>query len=808
LDCIRKTHETGKHADHESSPIDLFVADTGELLCVHCDVRRISRSCVKCSDSFCEICYVSRHSRGHKAGHQWSDVVEPPLNPYVSKNVNSLSPKSKKHNISLHVKSYVRDVAKRHKWATYNILVQRESDRKDHEELVTKFKLELRDMFERYDKDGSGSIDRWELMDMIRSELCEPVSENEIDEAMKVIDINGDGTVDYSEFVEWWVVDNVETKTHSLKLDILRTKLRGDKALRESLESLRRGIAWWQFRKGRTGVRVVDKLKNINIAGKIAKNLGKGEFDVRTDSGEMIRNVNFKKLQLRKYVRGTYGYQIQVQDYENYERHILRYAKEKHKIDIDLDATSKEKMFRVFKKMFMPHWNGGQLDRTYYRDGYEFEFDGSWWKQTWNQEKKEFHFYNETTKLSQLEHPSKLKKMRAYLREPFNRYADVVAVDHYIVVSQRVAKIVKQKKKRDTFFDEEDQDEEDEPEKADEEENYMLYTYTIPMKGDDTVYRQRRKAQRAVRQLLREYEQRGEKPPDPPSGGLSRQAFAEFLEKELCEPYQSRQVTNAFELLDVYGDGSVEFEEFAKWYVRESEKPYRHSMTIRNRRAKLKLSKAKRKAADVISKLKLSDKKVKAIQDTYDSVKSKILQIGASSEVKELMQKGYARSDASDAVDYCPEDPLSWLERHNIKKQANKKLSLNLSKMFRPPAFMRRALIRRKKRLKKKRMKKMDARREAIRSKLSAKNERLAGLFGGDDNETEDLSGKVVYGCVLCDCDEYLANPHKNNLCAACGHEEAEHTIEYELYYEDELDNKTREEQKITELIERTMERG
>merc|ERR1711871_246014 len=99
------------------------------------------------------------------------------------------------------------------------------------------------------------------------------------------------------------------------------------------------------------------------------------------------------------------GYQIQIQDYENYERHILRYAQEKHKIDIDLDATSKDKMFRVFEKMFMPHWNGGHLDCTYYRDGYEFEFENEWWKQTWNREKKEFEFYNEKTKLSQLEHP-------------------------------------------------------------------------------------------------------------------------------------------------------------------------------------------------------------------------------------------------------------------------------------------------------------------------------------------------------------------------------------------------------------------
>ena len=373
-------------------------------------------TCEECVDQFCETCFVSRHSRGHKAGHKWCDVAEPPPNPYVSKNAQSFSPKSKKETLSLHVESYIRDIARRHNkdWATYNILVQREKDRVNHEELVTQFKLELRDMFERYDKDGSGSIDRWELMDMIRSELCEPVSDDEIDEAMKVIDINGDGTVDYDEFVEWWVV----------------------------------------------------------------------------------------------------------------------------------------------------------------------------------------------------------------------------------------------------------------------------------------------------------------------------------------------------------------------------------------------------------SKLKISDKRAQAVQDVFDKGKTMLLQIGASPDVRALIQAGYARADASNAVDYCPEDPLSWLERHKVKKRSEKAMSLNLGKMFRPPAFIRRALVRRAKRLKKKRMKKMDARREAVRSKLNAKNERLAGLFGAEENDEEDLSGKVVHGCVLCDCDEYLADPHNNNLCAACGHDEAEHTIEYELYYDDELDDKAREEAKISQLIERTMDRG
>lgn len=540
----------------------------------------------------------------------------------------------------------------------------------------------------------------------------------------------------------------------------------------------------------------------MNVAGRIAKNLGNGDFDVRTESGKMIRNVNFRNLRLRKFVMGTYGYRIQIEDYENYERHIVRYAKERHKIDIDMHATSKDKMFEVFEKLFMPHWNEGKLDCTYYRDGYEFQFDGAWWKQTWNREKKEFCFTNESTKLSQSEHPSKLKNMRKHLREPFTRYADVVAVDHYIVMSQRVEKIIVQRKQRDAFLD--DDDDEEEGSKV-QEENYMLYTYTIPMLNDGVEYRQRRKAQRVVRAKLREYEKNGKTPPTPPSGGLSRDALAKLLEEELCEPYQSRQITNAFEALDVHGDGSVEFDEFVKWYVRESEKPYRNSMIIRNRRAKLKLLKAKRKTANVLSKLKISDKRTKAIRGAFEKARTKLLSVGLSEEACKLIELGYTRSDAMKACE-ASSRPLEWLETQGIKKRSEKEF--NLMKLFRPPRFVRRAMARRAKKLKKKRMKKMNDRREAVRSKLDAKNERLAGLFGADDLDEDDLTGKVVLGCVLCDCDEFLANPHNNNLCAACGHEEDEHTIEYELYYEDELDDEAKKAKNILQMVEKTMERG
>ncbi|KIY65364.1 calmodulin-like protein [Cylindrobasidium torrendii FP15055 ss-10] len=60
---------------------------------------------------------------------------------------------------------------------------------------------ELRQAFKVFDKDGSGSISRVELEQVMKS-LGENLSGVELDAMIKEADVDGNGTIDYKEFVK------------------------------------------------------------------------------------------------------------------------------------------------------------------------------------------------------------------------------------------------------------------------------------------------------------------------------------------------------------------------------------------------------------------------------------------------------------------------------------------------------------------------------------------------------------------------------------------------------------------------------
>ena len=59
---------------------------------------------------------------------------------------------------------------------------------------------ELRDAFKVFDKDGNGFISAQELRHIMTS-LGEKLTEEEVDQMIQEADTNGDGQVDYNEFV-------------------------------------------------------------------------------------------------------------------------------------------------------------------------------------------------------------------------------------------------------------------------------------------------------------------------------------------------------------------------------------------------------------------------------------------------------------------------------------------------------------------------------------------------------------------------------------------------------------------------------
>jgi calmodulin len=65
---------------------------------------------------------------------------------------------------------------------------------------------EIREIFSHYDRNGNGVIDRSELGSLFRA-LDEDMSDEEIEAGMQAIDDNGNGQVEFEEFLAWWASD-------------------------------------------------------------------------------------------------------------------------------------------------------------------------------------------------------------------------------------------------------------------------------------------------------------------------------------------------------------------------------------------------------------------------------------------------------------------------------------------------------------------------------------------------------------------------------------------------------------------------
>ncbi len=63
--------------------------------------------------------------------------------------------------------------------------------------------VELRAIFDHYDRDRSGSIDASEWVSFLRV-LDPSLSEQQIRSGLSAVDRSGNGRVEFDEFVRWW----------------------------------------------------------------------------------------------------------------------------------------------------------------------------------------------------------------------------------------------------------------------------------------------------------------------------------------------------------------------------------------------------------------------------------------------------------------------------------------------------------------------------------------------------------------------------------------------------------------------------
>jgi Ca2+-binding EF-hand superfamily protein len=68
---------------------------------------------------------------------------------------------------------------------------------------------EVKVAFDKYDADGSGAIDKDELAQLSK-ELGHELTGEELEKALKDLDLNGDGVIDMKEFSRWWFTGKKE----------------------------------------------------------------------------------------------------------------------------------------------------------------------------------------------------------------------------------------------------------------------------------------------------------------------------------------------------------------------------------------------------------------------------------------------------------------------------------------------------------------------------------------------------------------------------------------------------------------------
>jgi len=62
---------------------------------------------------------------------------------------------------------------------------------------------DVKPAFKKFDKDGSGSIDKAELKELSK-DLGNELNDGDIETALKDLDLNGDGVIDQDEFSRWY----------------------------------------------------------------------------------------------------------------------------------------------------------------------------------------------------------------------------------------------------------------------------------------------------------------------------------------------------------------------------------------------------------------------------------------------------------------------------------------------------------------------------------------------------------------------------------------------------------------------------
>lgn len=399
ISCFAKYHSSGRRARHATQMIDFQIFDrkAETRLCTRCCVQKVQRMCTTCDESYCRLCFeqVHPHSDSNMRTHLWQNPER--LNQKEEEEEENAAPPKPKpivkaKNTRIWGKLPLRrpaeeiseilppvpprwgilpeKVLENFNWQSINRLkaaneheilelLQRERERDAREALLNEHRAWLREAFDEFDSDGSGTLDAAELRPFLQQECCEPISNTECQEALASIDRNGNGVIEFDEFLEWFcTVWHDSEQQHSLPNALKRHRLQFLKSWRKFTSTGEKSPKEEHSQEPKELQKEPLVVPGYDSVLQLEPSEG--------DSG--AKSWQSKESVFRSFLEHEYD---------------LEWLKE------DWSEIPSERLYVIFYSLFVPKWNLGELEHRYYLDNVDFldpETGISWtscWQETW-----------------------------------------------------------------------------------------------------------------------------------------------------------------------------------------------------------------------------------------------------------------------------------------------------------------------------------------------------------------------------------------------------------------------------------------
>ena len=379
-DCMEESHLTGSYQSHRIVSCNIQALHANKQMCGTCEVRLAQMACKECEDTYCMECYQLGHLKGRMQYHKYVLVEER---------------KQFKKSAGTHNKAH--NIIKRRGWKTIQQF-QIEHAAKEAAAAAKKARMDnmrevVKKAFERYDADNSGSIDINEVSEMMREELHEPIDGKDLEDCMAEMDKDGNGVIDFEEFLDWFTSDSVYGRKASKFLKLMRFKMRIEANGLKTARVVAKVT-------GNAMMKGIDKLsKGIDKIIEVKKQVDEKYDAAKNAAYENFVPENIKEMIEHPLVPGTAVGPIDHRAFKEKKDVFVRWCREEFLIDVPpADWLEDDKAVDAFEEVFIPAWNSGRLKLRHYHDGRIFKHDDARWKQVWVPEIMEYRYHNLKTK--------------------------------------------------------------------------------------------------------------------------------------------------------------------------------------------------------------------------------------------------------------------------------------------------------------------------------------------------------------------------------------------------------------------------